>query len=65
MGVIILNKGDHMYIVCLTTKRKSKNLLPNEYEYHSDWQAFETLEEAQEHCNDPKTEGIDWFDGYT
>ena len=24
-----------------------------------------TLEEAQEHCNDPKTEGIDWFDGYT
>ena len=36
-----------MYIVCLTTKRKSKNLLPNEYEYHSDWQAFETLEEAQ------------------
>ena len=37
-----------MYIVCLTTKRKSKNLLPTEYEYHSDWQAFETLEEAQE-----------------
>ena len=37
-----------MYIVCLTTKRKSKNLLPNEYEYHSDWQAFDTLEEAQE-----------------
>ena len=37
-----------MYIVCLTTKRKSKNLLPNEVEYHSDWQAFETLEEAQE-----------------
>ena len=24
-----------------------------------------TLEEAQEHCNDTKTEGIDWFDGYT
>ena len=37
-----------MYIVCLTTKRKSKNLLPTEYEYHSDWQAFDTLEEAQE-----------------
>ena len=37
-----------MYIVCLTTKRKSKNLLPNEGEYHSDWMAFDTLEEAQE-----------------
>lgn len=59
-----------MYIVCLTTKRKSKDLLPidsiggldllkeylglrahaftNEVEYHSDWQAFDTLEEAQE-----------------
>ena len=36
-----------MYIVCLTTQRKSKNLLPTEYEYHSDWQAFDTLEEAQ------------------
>lgn len=24
-----------------------------------------TLEEAQEHCNDPKTAGDDWFDGYT
>ena len=36
-----------MYIVCFTTKRKSKNLLPDEYEYHSDWKAFDTLEEAQ------------------
>lgn len=37
-----------MYIVCFTTQRKSKNLLPNEVEYHSDWIACETLEEAQE-----------------
>ena len=36
-----------MYIVCFTTKRKSKNLLPDEYEYHSDWMAFDTLEGAQ------------------
>ena len=24
-----------------------------------------TLEEAQKHCQDPKTKGKDWFDGYT
>jgi len=36
-----------MYIVCYTTERKSKNLLPNEVEYHSDWMAFDTLDEAQ------------------
>ena len=36
-----------MYIVCFTTERKGKNLLPNEVEYHSDWMAFDTLEEAQ------------------
>ena len=36
-----------MYIVCYTTERKSKNLLPNEVEYHSDWVAFDTLDEAQ------------------
>ena len=36
-----------MYIVCYTTQRKSKNLLPNEVEYHSDWMAFDTLKEAQ------------------
>jgi hypothetical protein len=23
-----------------------------------------TLEEAQEHCNDPDTHGDGWFDGY-
>jgi hypothetical protein len=23
-----------------------------------------TLEEAQEHCNDPATSGPGWFDGY-
>ena len=23
-----------------------------------------TLEQAQAHCNDPKTEGNGWFDGY-
>jgi hypothetical protein len=23
-----------------------------------------TLEEAQEHCNDPATHGDGWFDGY-
>ena len=37
-----------MYIVCFTTQRKSKNLLPNEIEYHSDWMAYDTIEEAQE-----------------
>ena len=37
-----------MYIVCLTTRRKGKGLLPTEYEYHSDRQAFETLKKAQE-----------------
>jgi hypothetical protein len=24
-----------------------------------------TLAEAKEHCNDPDTEGDDWFDGFT
>jgi len=24
-----------------------------------------TLEEARKHCNDPKTRGKDWFDGFT
>lgn len=24
-----------------------------------------SLEEAQEHCRDPKTSTEDWFDGYT
>ena len=24
-----------------------------------------TLEEAKKHCNEPNTEGIDWFDGFT
>ena len=24
-----------------------------------------TLDEAQEHCNDPSTCGLDWFDAYT
>jgi hypothetical protein len=23
-----------------------------------------TLEDAQEHCNNPRTKGKDWFDGY-
>jgi hypothetical protein len=23
-----------------------------------------TLDEAQKHCNDPKTSGDGWFDGY-
>jgi hypothetical protein len=23
-----------------------------------------TLEEAQEHCRDESTSGVDWFDGY-
>ena len=35
-----------MYIVCFTTQRKSKRL-PQDCEYHSDWMAFDTLEEAQ------------------
>lgn len=24
-----------------------------------------TLAKAQEHCNNPKTSGLNWFDGYT
>ena len=36
-----------MYIVCYTTERKSKKLIPNEVEYRSDWMAFDTLDEAQ------------------
>lgn len=24
-----------------------------------------TLEQAQEHCNNPKTKNGEWFDGYT
>lgn len=24
-----------------------------------------TLDEAQLHCNDPSTQGEDWFDGYS
>ena len=23
-----------------------------------------TLEQAKEHCNDPATSGLNWFDGY-
>ena len=36
-----------MYIVCYTTERKSRKLIPNEVEYHSDWVAFDTLDEAK------------------
>ena len=35
------------YIVCFTIKMKKENLLPEEYEFHSDWQAYETLQEAE------------------
>ena len=35
------------YIVCFTIKMKNENLLPNEYEFHSDWKAYETLQEAE------------------
>ena len=24
-----------------------------------------TLKQARKHCNDPKTKGKNWFDGYT
>ena len=41
-----------MYIVCLTVKMKKENILPDEYEYHSDWTAVETLGEAQSIYND-------------
>ena len=36
-----------MYIVCYTIRQKKENLLPEEYEFHSDWQSFETLQEAE------------------
>ena len=35
-----------MYIVCYTLKMKKKNLLPEEYEFHSDYQAVDTLDTA-------------------
>ena len=35
-----------MYIVCYTLKMKKKNLLPEEYEFHSDYSAVDTLEKA-------------------
>ena len=41
-------QGEQMkYIVCFTVKMKKENLLPEEYEFHSDWQAYETLQEAE------------------
>ena len=36
-----------MYIVCLTLRQKKKGLLPDEFEFWSDYQAFDTLEKAQ------------------
>jgi len=36
-----------MYIVCYTIRQKKENLLPEEYEFHSDWKAYETLQEAE------------------
>jgi len=36
-----------MYIVCLTLRQKKKNILPDEFEFHSDYQVFDTLDEAQ------------------
>ena len=41
-----------MYIVCYTIKIKKKNLLPEEYEFRSDWTAVETLGEAESAYND-------------
>ncbi len=35
------------YIVCFTIKMIKENLLPEEYEFHSDWKAYETLQEAE------------------
>ena len=36
-----------MNIVCYTIRQKKENLLPEEYEFHSDWQSYETLQEAE------------------
>ena len=36
-----------MNIVCYTIRQKKENLLPEEYEFHSDWKAYETLQEAE------------------
>ena len=36
-----------MYILCYTVKIKKENLLPDEYEFHSDWAAYETMAEAE------------------
>jgi len=36
-----------MYIICYTLKMKKKNLLPDEYEFHSDYSAVETLQKAR------------------
>ena len=38
------------------------------YEFYGEGRTIKTdltLEEAQEHCNNPEASGIDWFDGYT
>ena len=36
-----------MYIICLTMRKKKEGLVPDEYEFHSDYQTIETLEKAQ------------------
>tara|TARA_R100000808_G_C2134679_1_gene143189 strand:+ start:913 stop:1122 length:210 start_codon:yes stop_codon:yes gene_type:complete len=36
-----------MYIVCYTLRLKKSNVLPQEYEFRSDYIAFESIEEAQ------------------
>ena len=42
------NRGERiMNIVCYTIRQKKENLLSGEYEFHSDWKAYETLQEAE------------------
>ena len=41
-----------MYIICLTMRKKKEGLLPDEYEFWSDYQAIDTLEKAQFIYND-------------
>ena len=35
-----------MYIICLTMRKKKEGLVPDEYEFHSDYSAVDTLEKA-------------------
>lgn len=45
---------DQTYTIVRFHKEKEREVIKEEV----------TLEEAQEHCQDPSTSGEDWFDGF-